>query len=701
MANASPDDKDSDQYRRKKERERERQNNASASGRDIGGWPPTSNPRRRAAAEKSFRKFCEVYLSARFPLAWSPDHLTVLAKMQSVVVDGGLYALAMPRGSGKTSLAEAAALWAVLLGVHEFVALLAATKTHAVARLSSIKRELLNNNLLLADWPEVCVPIREMGGIANRCKGQLSQGVPTDMTWGRMQIVLPNVTGSQSSAVVLQCGGLLEAVRGLNYTRPDGRVVRPRLAIIDDPQTRRSARSTVQSEEREKILAGDVLYLPGPGQKISAVMPCTVIESMDMADRILDRQRNPEWQGIRTKLLYQLPKEMKLWDAYADIRAAEWSDGETIHRKSTAYYRAHRKAMDQGAKVAWPERKGKGELSAIQHAMNLYYRDTAAFFAEMQNEPEPDQQVNQVEVMTSDKLACHVSSNKRGEIPEAVERLTFFVDVHKELLYWAVCGWEPGFRGHVVDYGTWPKQGAVYFEMKHCRQPISKDPRITATSLEGRILQAVQLCLAELAERPWKRRDGITMLLQFGMIDANWGEVDDEVYAAVAAVRSRQRINVLPSHGIPIGPAKCPISRYDRKKTKGQIGDEWMIPPRAAKRPCQHVTFDAGRRKSFLHRRLSTPIGDPGCLTLFDAPPATHRLLAEHVTAETGVKVSGPYGDLTVWTAIPGRDNHWLDCLSGCCTAESICGGKLDAGTIGGVVVTAPAGKRKKRSFRF
>jgi hypothetical protein len=86
---------------------------------------------------------------------------------------------------------------------------------------------------------------------------------------------------------------------------------------------------------------------------------------------------------------------------------------------------------------------------------------------------------------------------------------------------------------------------------------------------------------------------------------------------------------------------------------------------------------------------------------MFHATPAQHRLIAEHITAEIGTKVSGPYGELTVWQALPGRDNHWLDCLSGCCTAESIRGGKLESLQAGGVVVTGTAPTKRRRVIRF
>jgi len=88
----------------------------SAAGRDIAPLPDAANPEHRAACEKDFRRFCETYFPAAFCRAWSEDHLRVIAKIGEAVREGGLFAFAMPRGSGKTTLARMAALWAVLYG---------------------------------------------------------------------------------------------------------------------------------------------------------------------------------------------------------------------------------------------------------------------------------------------------------------------------------------------------------------------------------------------------------------------------------------------------------------------------------------------------------------------------------------------------------------------------------------------------------
>jgi hypothetical protein len=120
--------------------------------------------------------------------------------------------------------------------------------------------------------------------------------------------VLPTIAGSPASGIIVRVAGITGRVRGMKFKRADGRSVRPSLVIIDDPQTSESAGSLEQTRKRVRVLAGDILGLAGPGQKISGIMPCTIIRPGDMAEQILDREKHPEWNGERTKLLYEYPK---------------------------------------------------------------------------------------------------------------------------------------------------------------------------------------------------------------------------------------------------------------------------------------------------------------------------------------------------------------------------------------------------------
>ena len=126
-------------YEALKERAAARNRALSEAGRDIGELPAVADPGRRERAQGDFRFFCAAYFPLTFHLPWSPDHLKVIARIEQAVIHGGLFALAMPRGSGKSSLAECACLWAVLYGHRDFVCLIGASEVHAVEMLDSIK----------------------------------------------------------------------------------------------------------------------------------------------------------------------------------------------------------------------------------------------------------------------------------------------------------------------------------------------------------------------------------------------------------------------------------------------------------------------------------------------------------------------------------------------------------------------------------
>ena len=115
---------DGDPYEKLKDRARARNVALAIAGRDIGDLPTVIDPVRKARAAAEFRYFCESYFPLTFHLPWSPDHLKVLTKIEQAVLRGGLFAMAMPRGSGKTTICECACIWAVLNGPREFVCLI-------------------------------------------------------------------------------------------------------------------------------------------------------------------------------------------------------------------------------------------------------------------------------------------------------------------------------------------------------------------------------------------------------------------------------------------------------------------------------------------------------------------------------------------------------------------------------------------------
>ncbi|MGE4157621.1 MAG: terminase gpA endonuclease subunit [Planctomycetota bacterium] len=659
-------------YEALKEAAAQRNRALSEAGRDIGELPAIVDSERKAKAGGDFRFFCEAYFPQTFHLPWSPDHIKVINRIEQAVVHGGLFALAMPRGSGKTSIAECACLWAVLYGHRDFVCLIGASEVHAVEMLESIKMELDGNDFLEADFPEVCHPIRCLEGIANRCSGQLHKGERTHIGWTANEIVLPTMPESEGSGAIIKVAGITGRIRGMKYKRADGKTVRPSLVVLDDPQTDESSRSLSQCATRERILAGAVLGLAGPGKKISGIMPCTVIRPGDMADTILDRDKHPEWNGERTKMVYRFPTNEKLWAKYAEVRA----ESLRMHgdqREATAFYEANRTALDEGSEIAWPERFNHDEASAIQHAMNLKLQDEAAFFAEYQNEPLPEKGVEDDDLLTADQIAQKLNSHKRGEIPLGADHVTLFIDVQGKLLFWLVAAWTDDFAGYVLDYGSYPDQKRRYFTLRDAQRTLHLAAK--GAGLEGSIYAGLETLTGELLGREWRREDGAHLKIERAVIDANWGTSTDVVYQFCR--QSAHAAVLFPSHGRFVGASSIPFSEY-RRKRGDRVGHNWRIPNVHGRRAIRHVIFDANYWKSFVHARLAVAMGDKGCLSLFGRDPEAHRLLAEHLTSEYRVKTEGRGRVVDEWKLRPETsENHWLDCLVGCAVAASIQGAIL------------------------
>lgn len=656
-------------YEAHKERARLRNAELSAKGREIGELPPVADPVRKKACERNFQLYCETYFPHKFFLGWSADHLRVIALIEEVVLHGGCHAYAMPRGDGKTSLCEAGALWGASYGHQPFIVPIGATGPHAAELLSSIKTEVETNELLLADFPEVCFPIQALQGINGRCPGQTYRGERTRIKWTSKQIWLPTIAGSKASAAIIRVASLTARIRGMKEgTR------RPTLVLLDDPQTRESASSLEQTEKRERIIAGDVLGLAGPNTKIAALMPCTVVEADDLADRLLDRKKHPEWQGYKAKMVSCFPTNTKLWEEYAEVRANGLRAEQGL-KPATDFYRKHQTDMDAGAVVAWAERYNHDEASALQHAVNLKLQDERAFFAEYQNEPKPAHAALE---LTTDQVAAKTNGLPRGLVPLGATRLTTFIDVQEKLLYYVVLATQDDFTGWIVDYGTYPEQTAPYFTAASARMTLAR--AFPHAGVEGAIYAGLQALGQQLLDREWKREGGSTLRIERGLVDANWSTSTEPVYQ-LCRLQAFGAI-MIPSHGRFIGASMQPLHAAPPKPGE-RVGPGWLLTTAHGKRATRHVIIDANAIKTFVAARWAVALGDKGCLSLYGDRPDLHRHFAEHVTAEYRVPTEARGRKVDEWKPLPKRENHWLDCLVGGCVAASIQGASLIQEPIG------------------
>jgi len=636
------------------------QRNESISKRDIGEIPHTVNPDRKDRGSASLSSFCREYQSNIFTVPFSKVHTDVISRMEAAICTGGLFAYAMPRGTGKTSIAEAAVLWSVLTGKRKYVVLISATEKQGTQAMENLKKELSTNRAIMEDWPRATYPIWALEGISHRAPGQLYMGCPTHMVWRGEKIVFATIPGSRCSGSVIEVRGLTGAIRGMKTNLSDGRgTIRPELVILDDPQTDESAKSLTQCHDRERIILGTILGLKGHEEEISAVMPCTVIHRGDLAERFIDKDTHPEWQGVRSRLLIDMPTHMRLWDEYNDLKK---ESADSAHN----FYIENRAMMDEGAVPMWKECFNKRQLSAIQYAMDLRNNvGEQAFWAEYQNEPLDD--ASDGEQITVDGILEKTTSYLRWQVPGNCQHLTAHVDIHNAVLYYMICGWDEKFNGYIIQYGIWPETKRKYFSMSDIQDTLMK--KYPGRGVDGAIYAGIQDIVKKILTHRFRAKEGYSGLhVSRCIVDANWKTALVKAYCR----ESGYGAIVIPGHGRYIGAERKPLNDY-RKAAGDRLGLAWRVPVALSREGIRHVLYDTNHWKSHINTALLSPPGERGCLQLFGK--YDHKLLAEHLTAEYFVEVHGRGRQVNQWILHPGRrDNHWLDNLVGCAVGASMQG---------------------------
>jgi hypothetical protein len=656
-----------DAYKKHRSNQAEKSRDQSTEARDIGPPPKCKNKKRRDSCERDLRKYLLTYYPESFPLPFSEDHERILLEIQSKALEGGLKAIAMSRGSGKTTILLRAINWVLSYGHRRFAVLVEADEGAAEESMDTIKIEWETNDLLLEDFPEIAYPIRCLEGITQRGNAQTSGGNRTLIGWRRKELIFPTIANSKASGATVRCSGILGRIRGMNKATADGKTIRPDFILVNDPQTDASATSEVECAKRERVMGGAILGLGGPGKRIAGFAAVTVIREGDVADRLLNRKIMPKWHGDRCKLVYEWPTDKEHWAKYLEIRAEEIDAGDDEHPKANAYYKKHRTVMDAGSRVGWSHRKFAHELSAIQHAVNLRADNPDTYDAEYDNTPRTITIASgDLELLTSDQYCLRVlPTHRRGELPNWVEHLCVGIDVQGSSLWWSMVGIGQDFSAIVTDYGVWPEQGIDYVSLKEIDRTIASVTKIKQPAES--LIEGLRQITGELFSRRLTRDDGAEIKVGQCMVDAG--------YQSEAVYRFAQEtgLSIMPSHGRGVTAKERPWNQ-SRRKAGERMGFGWRIPPTKGVRAPRYVLIDTNEWKTLLARCWSTPLGEPGAWTLYRSPPLRHRMIADNLSAEYPVATEGQGRKLYEWANRPGRDNHLHDATLLAAVGASIAG---------------------------
>jgi len=633
-------------YAEKVRRNKER----SLKARDIAPLlHAPKHPRRVSACKRNLVRFCETYLKHIFSAPFSEAHIQALRTIEQAILGHGSWpALFLPRGFGKSSMMQAAALWALTYGHAKFVFILGASQGRAEDLLRGIVIELACNDELEADFPHLCIPIREIQGSRQRALNQNIGGELTRIEINKERVVLPWVRSNSRNPLpfagsIARAAGLGAAIRGARHTMADGRVLRPDLVLIDDPQTDESARSHQQVAKLAALLMQSVAGLAGPGSKLTVIFSGTVIAPDDLSERIMNRSISAQFTPVRFSLLSGLPPQ-ELIERYREVRTTALKEGDPD--RCNEWWKQHQQELESGVECIWPYYKRAGDVSAIQTAINIFLDDTVAFACEIQNDPEmlrkqlKDRYAE--EIQSQHILRCLVPL-ERWTPPAHHQFIHAHIDVHETLLYYAVLSVDRD-SAHILDYGVFPEQPG---DINH------REPRLSIKQLFGTepvaIAKAVATLIDELRNRTFANRhiDAIA-------VDTAWG---------ATSVVLRQTLAMAKYVGFAFA-----ANGIARRPTQSQISD-WKVKPGELHGPGFRFGHDQyGPRftydTNFFKSQVSALIQSQK-LTIFEASPEQHRLLFDHLQSETPVITTYNGRQFVEWIQKENSQNHLFDCVVG------------------------------------
>jgi phage terminase large subunit GpA-like protein len=217
--------------------------------------------------------------------------------------------------------------------------------------------------------------------------------------------------------------------------------------------------------------------------------------------------------------------------------------------------------------------------------------------------------------LKAEALMDRICGPTRGIVPKATKFLTAACDLGKYLVHWVVTAWSDGAIGHVVDYG-----------------------RIEVASDDLGVEQALTVALKQFRDQctqGWQI-EGVQKSKQPDQVWIDAGYMTEVVYAFC---RHEPAFRYRPAIGR--GAAQQHRQWYNRPTQTGSIvkhlGEVFHINLLPAEK-LYLVEVDADHWKSWVHARLSTPVGQEGAMTIFAAPPAEHLSLTKHLTAERKVE---------------------------------------------------------------
>jgi hypothetical protein len=602
--------------------------------------------------------FLQTYFAETFSQPFTDDRKAMLLSIVDAARYGGDFAIAGPRGEGKTRIAIYGAVYLMVANLSTFPIVIGKSQSKAQNELKTIKERLQQSELFIADFPEIGVLFEAIGGWSSRARMQTVGGKYTNISIAADHLVFPTITRSMlpdgwgngvdilANGQVFSCLGIDGPIRGTNH-----RDKRPTLAILDDIESKESANSDTVIESNEQIIEKDIGGLGQSGKRVSRVMLCTTQNRKCIAYKYTDRTQKPSWNGQRFRKMVVRPDRLDMWDHYIELRINKSHDDPDA-RESFRYYRDNRAAMDAGCEISNPysfddrlHSDGEPlELSSIQGYFNrIADFGEEAVATEDDNDP-PEQIGPQGSGLTASLVGSRISGLDRLQVPANTMKITVGIDVGKYSCHYVVTAWIKGGGGVIADYGI---------------------AEVTGTDVNDDDA-TIERCIYHALVR-WRDE-----LLRSDIVDAAGSERTIDAVFVDSGAYSQSIYEFVRQVGGPPFYATKGIGGYRQPKPSETtlLGRELHASYLAADKIWLY-NLNADYWKRYVHERFLTPTFNeanmirPGSLSIFQPQGSKkHISFSQHIVAEEWVsEFKQGKGERCYWM-VHNRNNHWLDATS-------------------------------------
>lgn len=637
--------------------------------------PECVNPKRREQCLLDPERFLRTYMPKKFRQQFGTVHSRIIQTIHDRASTGGKKAVAAPRGRGKSTIVKGMLIYATAAELVRFIVPICATTNLAGRIYRDYRNEWGNNDTLLADFPEICAPVRHLEGAPQRAARQHVDGHLTHINWSSTDFLrLPRVPGNANEymksqgrewspfgGVKMAFAGLDAAFRGMNIDDD-----RPDCLIIDDPETRESAKSLQQIEDRIEIIEKDIEGLEGQDKPLAMVMVTTLQNTYCVSAQFTDPEQKPAWEGERYGWIQSWPMREDLWNEYIAIRKADQARGDRHGMCAVEFYLDHFEEMNAGVVMladnfkAIKIKDGRQAVhSAIQEAYNkIADTSLAAFKSEYQNDPDDAGEEFRVKIDPHTVIGCQ-SDFDRNSVCADASIVVAAVDVRKAELHYVRLASGKTVKNQICDYDV----------VSHGTS------ETTVEQAEYLILDGLRALSGFLNDTPLIDCDKTSRTIDLMLIDKGWlGSWKEDGQKKTWAAQPVEQFcmesglrRFLPAKGAPNYRSPAPADHVI-------VGDNWhMNRGVGAERACTEVIWNAEHWHALVEDLFSS-IDASEKFQLFTAGSGVHKgheRLSQHIREGAQdlleLKRRG-----TSSRKQRNRRDHWWDAIAMALVARSI-----------------------------